>query len=701
VGIVLRSAAPVVASDSDVASPADGSGDPARPAPSDRAAGRRRWLTLAVVATLVGLVHAALIAPHYHVGSFDDDAGYVAVARALASGVGLTGRLSSGHYLIEAAPPGYPALLVPIAFFAGMATLAYRALSVAMFVALFPLTWIYLGRRGLSDPARLAVLVLLALNPVAATYATMVMAEMPFLVGLMVLLLLADRWRTQARTWTWAGVGVMVLAAGLLWTKEAAVGLFAGLVLWLVVRGAWRKAGAFTVVVVVANAPLLIARAVIGIPLVGSRYSGDFAGYSQGGLVNRLVHVVPHGAWTMLSVAIPQSILPVGSPLPTSGPFAFVLNTANAAVAVLVVIGAVAWFRRHDHAAAVMVAVYLAETITYPFVNERRVILVLPIVLAWAVCGAAVVAHWVVQTAHAAGADASRPAVLGVDALRVGAALIVVGPLLVQLPRDYLLGLGQDTSAPQGSPYMTLLRRIGSPTDVVETDYVWTTGLFTGHRTANAAYVAPCPGPPIAPTLAQDGAAFFLSGALNRPGVLGNDCVLDSVVDQPGAVRLLRTSTDLASVFELTGPGTVHPDLTDLASADRVTSSVPGLVQVPEEPQALFESAGNYLVAPLAQGQVALTWTWGRSLPVTQVSLGAATVSAGAARGVSVALLESDGVWHDVAGSAGGVGEHQSSPFLLATPTPRVLATAARVSVRGDGQGSAAVHDFHVLASNG
>ena len=40
---------------------------------------------------LLGLVHVALVAPHYFVGSFDDDAGYILAARALLAGHGLTG----------------------------------------------------------------------------------------------------------------------------------------------------------------------------------------------------------------------------------------------------------------------------------------------------------------------------------------------------------------------------------------------------------------------------------------------------------------------------------------------------------------------------------------------------------------------------------------------------------------------------------
>ena len=157
---------------------------------------------------LLGLVHVALVAPHYFVGSFDDDGGYILAARALLAGHGLTGPMPTAligrrlvpAWLLGAAGPAAVAV-------AAHATFRCDWLSVVAYAGIFPLTWLYLGRRRIGDGVRVATLVVLALGPPLATYGSMVMAETPFLVLLLVLLLLVDRWDNQDRVFTGAGVG--------------------------------------------------------------------------------------------------------------------------------------------------------------------------------------------------------------------------------------------------------------------------------------------------------------------------------------------------------------------------------------------------------------------------------------------------------------------------------------------------------------
>ena len=91
-----------------------------------------------------------MVAPRYHVGSFDDDASYIMAAKALLAGRGLTDHLPSGAVMVGLYPPGYSALLVPLLWVFGDGYLSLRVLSVACFAALFPLTWYYLGRRRLA-----------------------------------------------------------------------------------------------------------------------------------------------------------------------------------------------------------------------------------------------------------------------------------------------------------------------------------------------------------------------------------------------------------------------------------------------------------------------------------------------------------------------------------------------------------------------
>src|SRR5262249_53140529 len=140
----------------------------------------------------IGLFHVALVAPHYFVGSFDDDAGYILTARALLAGHGLTASLPNGTLVAGSYLPGYSALLAPLLWLLPHSYAPLRLLSAVCYAGLFPLTWVYLGRRRLSDGVRTATLMLLALGPPLATFGSMVMAETPFLVLLVTLLLLVD-----------------------------------------------------------------------------------------------------------------------------------------------------------------------------------------------------------------------------------------------------------------------------------------------------------------------------------------------------------------------------------------------------------------------------------------------------------------------------------------------------------------------------
>ncbi len=618
-------------------------------------------------------MHVALVAPHYFVGSFDDDAGYVLAARALLAGQGLTGHLTSGGAVAAVYPPGYSALLAPLVWLWPHTFLPLRLLSTVCYAALFPLTWIYLGRRRIGERTRAVVLVVLALGPPLATYGSMVMAEMPFLVLLLALLILVDRWEAQDRLLTRAGLGVVVTAAALVWCKEAGIGLVAGLVLWLLLRGrsARRKAALVAVGVAALLAPVVVARLATGVPVAGARYSQELGGFYQGGLLDRLIHVAPHALWQLLSTALPATLVPYLSPLPIHGHAPDLWKALSWQVTVLTVIGAFVWARRHRDAAVVLVPVYLAETLLWPYINERRVILVLPVLVAWYGLGAKTVWDAFRPGAHRLGwLRVVRPATAGALAV-----VAVVAPLAAQLPRDYLLDAGQSTSHFEGSRYAGILARLGSPTDVVETDYLYSTALFTGHLTTGAAFTATlfdCYVPGALAAIGTDNAGYLLVGDLNKPGYLDSPCLYGAATSSPWAVPLLHTSRDDATVFELIGPGTGHPDLRDVTGAASVVEqTAPG-----PAPATIF------------------TWRWPHLEPVSQVTVGAAGSSGTTA--VAVQLQAADGSWNTAARAASSVGDGRgAAPYLLATLPAGTEGRALRVVV--DGSTTATVADVHAL----
>ena len=636
-----------------------------------------------------------MVARRYHVGSFDDDASYILAARAVAAGHGITSRLAGGVPLISVYPPGYPVLLSPLAALWPSGDLAFRALSLALFVAIFPLTWVYLGRRRVSPPVRLAVLALLALNPVLATYATMVMPEVAFVVVGLLMLLAIDRWQQEQRTITWAGAGVALSAAGILWLKEAGVGVVIGVVVWLLLRRWWRKALWAAAAPVALFLPLLVVRARLGTSLIGSRYSGDLGGVFKGGLVARILHVVPDAAWTYVTEAVPHTIMPTTRGLlPAEGPIGALLLVLAWTATPLVVVGFVVWCRRHSDAASLAVPVYLAETLIYPFTNERRVILVLPLIVAWYVLGATSVFATVPR---AAGRFPSRfmPAVAtGLPVLACALALICLGG---QFTRDYLYFEGADSSSPGGSSYMAFLRQLGTPDDVVETDYLWTTALYTGHRTANGAYLAGCDPARITDAIRTDGAGYLLTASLNGAGPVDDACLLAVVAGRSTAVRLFRSPRDDASVFELIGPGTGHPATRDLVADATVDGGGQPVGAADEVPQADGDPAGRYPTLTAPGATTALTWSWPQPVSISQISLGAAGALDGPTTSVKVAVRSPDGIWREVAAASGAVGAESGNPFLLVGAPQPDLVTSVRVTVTTSGPATVAIHDFHAL----
>lgn len=627
---------------------------------------------------VVAMVHVALIAPHYFVGSFDDDGSYIMAAKALAAGEGLTGHVPSGASIVSLYPPGYSALLAPLVWLWPHTFDPLRIFSAVCVAALFPLLWVYLGRKGIRARIRSAILLLLALTPVLATYGSMVMAEAPYLVLLMVLLLLVDHWDSQARVWTVSGLGVVIASAGLVWLKLAGVGAVLGLVLYLVVhrdgRGRIRRAVLVAAGVALSLVPVLLARIATNTPLLGARYAQNLGGYYAGGILSRAIEVLPTSGIRLLGTAIPNTIAPYGSPLP-SNPFLSKVVWQVFAVQLVVVMafGTLWWWRRYRDAVVAIVLIYLLETVFYPQVNERRVILVIPILVAWYVLGGVATIRFVHQRrARSAGGAARESRRIAFAA--GGVVVLILAVLVPQMPRDYLFGLGQDSSHFGGSRYVRLLSHLGKPSQLIETDYRSTTALFTGHRTGWSAFGHSGDQDCSVAGISADHAAYLLLGDVNRPGVLDNRCLLKAASTSTWAVELLHTRRDNATVFELIGPGTGNPGLRDL-----IRSATETMDHVGER----------------------TTWEWNWSTPehLDQVSVGEAALTSGRTTGAELEALAPRRGWTVIAASRSAVGDGAGdAPYLLATNLSGMQASAVRVVLTGtSAEATADIEDVAAL----
>jgi len=611
---------------------------------------------------VLGLVHVAMVAPHYFVGSFDDDASYILSAKAILSG---SGRLVSGASLWSLYAPGYGALIAPLVWLSPHHYLDLRLFSATCFAAVFPLTWVYLRRKRVDPLVRLTALVVMALGPPFATYGSMVMAETAYLVLMLVLVMVFERWVSQSATWTPAGLGAVAAAGGLIWLKEAGLGFVGGMVLWL----AWQqrrrgqglaKAVAMAGGVALMLLPVVVARLLGGIALAGNRYSAELGVFYQGGLVDRLSHVLPHSARQLFSTAIPATVVPYLAPLPINHHWPDLWKALSWQVTLFALVGAVVWYRRHHDVLVPAVSLYLFESVLWPYVNERRAILILPFLVGWYALGLVSTWRWLAPRVR------SLPGRVSLRA--AGATLaagVVVVPLVLQMPRDYLFGWKQSSSRIGGSDYARLLSQLGNPSEVVETDYRSAVALYSGHRTNWSAFLASQPPicylPGVQAKLAADDASYLLLGNLNKPGVMDNRCLLSLALTEPWADELLHSDRDNAYVFELVGPGTGHPDLVDLTQ---------GL-----SPTVAYDKSS-----------VALSWDWGTSTPVHQVSISGAVLQGQRVAHVSLELETSPGQWRSVASAQEGVGQSPGQvPYLLARLPGGTSARAIRLVLTPQG----------------
>jgi hypothetical protein len=613
--------------------------------------------------TGLGLVHVLVVAGRYHVGSFGDDAAYLYMARNIVGGTGLFGHLANGYPLVSDYPPGYPYLLAPLVWAFGGVFWAERALSVACYVAVYPLTWVLVRRCGVGRSAAYATLALLALNPVLGTYGSMIMAECPFLVVFLGLVMVAERWGTR-RGGVGTGAATVLLAAGAVWLKEAGLAMAAGVVLYLCWQRRWARAAVAAVTIAALLAPIAGARMATSTPLAGARYANEIGGYLSGSVLHQLA-VIPMGFFQFLFYALYAAVMPVNSPFSDHlGVLVVVAGLASASAAVFCPVGAITWWRRRGADVVVwVVGAYFLMCIAYRYVNERRVVLFLPIALVWYVTGAGVSARWLARVAARRG-WASRAWRWQLAAVAAAGAV-----LAVQFPGDYRVPFGHDTSKPGGSPYMALLAHLGNRRSVVETDFVWTTALFTGHPGATSAFQATygrCSAAAALAGVRRDGAAFGYTAAMNAKFV-DDPCLTLLAGRQPWAVTLLHTGWDDATVFELVGPGTGHPLLRKLAW-----------------------SGGRS--APSRRGSATMRWVLPPGSSVTQVSLGGAGDVGGGTRSVVVSLDTPAG-WRSVAAARGAVG--RTTPFMVARIPEGVAATAVAVTVAG--RGTARVSDLAVV----
>jgi hypothetical protein len=335
--------------------------------------------------------------------------------------------------------------------------------------------------------------------------------------------------------------------------------------------------------------PLVLVRLASG-PVVSTRYTSEY------GLAGPFLHAVWNGVRLYVTDAIPTTLVPTaGAGLHGHNAVVDVLLwLVQYSAALLVAVGWLSWLRRRVDVTALIVPLYLAETVPFPFINQRRVVLLLPLVVAWYAIGWAAVV-----TACRRWSDARAPRRWLRHAVAVPAVLVL--PLLVwQLPRDYLLHRGESTPAARGSGYVAALQEVTPPGWSIAAGYQWTIADLTGRTGSNEAHLSITCAPgqagdetQIRSLFVKNHVATVLEAWVKWPYNFDNGCVLAAMQAAPWAVPIYHGS-DHSTVFVLIGPDTpraaLHVALDEAAPAGAEVS-LPSTSQIKEISVAVLGSA--------------------------------------------------------------------------------------------------------------
>ncbi len=374
------------------------------------------WLWGALL--VVGVVYLARI--DHVAGLYVDDAWYLVLAKAIASGEGFRLVNAPAPGILPFYPPGLPAVL-SLVFLAAPDfpdnVWPLKAVSVAAMLGVTALTVRWAERdRGLGGPSALALGVAVGLSPafvflVGAT----VMSEPVFtLLQLGSLVALERATDDDGRTMRRVAIAALLGAAAAL-VRTMAVVVLAACLLQLLARRRWRAAAVYAAVVVTlvggwtwwaaAHAPDAAAQALMNDAIVHG-YADHFwmrvAGYAESGTVTaaelparilanlRMIAVNDAGALS----AYPwfRTIEPLDA-VPGTTRTALLSVVLGAAT----LVGWVAALRERVRPAELAVAATVAVALVWPFPPFRFLLPLLPVVLLYAATGLGVLGRVLVR----------------------------------------------------------------------------------------------------------------------------------------------------------------------------------------------------------------------------------------------------------------------------------------------------------------
>lgn len=330
-----------------------------------------------------------------------DNTEFITLARSLARGQGLSYIQQPDAHPATKYPFGFPLMLAPFAAgvegaagFEGAAGaadatrpandwIAMKWLVVVLFSASVPLFYL-LARREMGEGAALVAAALAATNPLLVDYGHQVMSEIPYLAfSLASLLLLQIGLEPERREWNGWLIGGFVLAVSAYYVRSVGVALLGALMVHLLWRRQWRRAGAAVGGTVLCLLPWVLRNRAAG---GGGVYVKQLIQvnpyYPEQGLLNLsglLERVAGHIVF-YLQHGLPQALVP------SLGVWRGPLNPASLGLLALAGYAVAVWWRRDQHRLLLIYAVFFLGTVLlWPWPGDRFVVPIIPLLVFFAV----------------------------------------------------------------------------------------------------------------------------------------------------------------------------------------------------------------------------------------------------------------------------------------------------------------------------
>lgn len=372
-------------------------------------AGRRQWLCGALL--LVGTTYVARL--DAVAGLYVDDAWYILLAKAIASGEGFRLINAPAPGILPFYPPGFPALLA-LAFLVApdfpqnIWLLKGVSIAAMLGVAVVVVTW---GRgRGLAPATAILLALATVLSPAFVFLAgATVMSEPVFTLLQLAALVALERAVRDGRTSMPLVVAAALLGSGAVLVRSMAAGVLAASAVYLLAARRPRAAVVYATIAVVvvgswtayarAVAPDADARALVNDAIVhgyGEHFWMRIAGYPESGVVG--VGDLPARVWSNLRTLVLNDAGALVAypayrtlePLDAASP-AWWTVALSAIVAVPMMIGLVGTLVERVRPAELALLVTAAIALVWPFPPFRFLLPLLPVVLLATARGLAVV----------------------------------------------------------------------------------------------------------------------------------------------------------------------------------------------------------------------------------------------------------------------------------------------------------------------